>query len=193
MGSFKKFLNEQEDLLKEINAILDDMCESDLDDFGYALYFEFFEDEPGEEDDLALFERSDVDEMISILGPDMYEFILDLLEEMPVSDDEDDQEDEFDSGNDDMEDSDGDGDVSEGVGRRMIQKNMNRKKRKFMKNSKAMMRRTKAARKKLARKNRAKKKRYYRANKVKIAAYQKSRAAAIKKGKHKVKLRRAAG
>lgn len=192
MGSFKKFLSEAEDYLAMINAILDQLDDEEIDEFGYVLYSDFFdteeeeetsaedntEDETGEEDEAdEPFTRADVDEMIQVLGSELYLAILELL-------DEDDggewagEEDE---------------DLEEGVTRRMVAKNMNRKKRKFMKNSKAMMRKTKAVRKRLARKNRAKKKRYYRANKVKIAAYQKSRASAIKKGKHKVKLRRAAG
>jgi hypothetical protein len=192
MGSFKNFLAEAEDYLAMINTILDQLDDEELDEFGYVLYTDFFdteeEEEPsaednaegetGEEDEAdEPFTRADVDEMIQVLGPDLYLAVLELL-------DEDDgtewagEEDE---------------DLEEGVTRRMIAKNMNRKKRKFMKNSKAMMRKTKAVRKRLARKTKAKRRRYYRANKVKIAAYQKSRASAIKKGKHKVKLRRAAG
>ena len=192
MGSFKKFLSETEDYLAMINAILDQLDDEEIDEFGYVLYADFFdteeEDEPsaednaegetGEEDEVdEPFTRADVDEMIQVLGSELYPSILELL-------DEDDggewagEEDE---------------DLEEGITRRMVAKNMNRKKRKFMKNSKAMMRKTKAVRKRLARKTKAKRKRYYRANKVKIAAYQKSRASAIKKGKHKVKLRRAAG
>ena len=192
MGSFKKFLSEAEDYLAMINSILDQLDDEELDEFGYVLYTDFFdteeeeespaednaEGETGEEDEAdEPFTRADVDEMIQILGVEMYSSILELL-------DEEDGEDWAGEEEDDLE---------EGVTRRMVAKNMNRKKRKFMKNSKAMMRRTKAVRKRLARKTKAKRRRYYRANKVKIAAYQKSRSAAIKKGKHKVKLRRAAG
>lgn len=192
MGSFKKFLSEAEDYLAMINAILDQLDDEEIDEFGYVLYSDFFdteeeeetsaedntEDETGEEDEAdEPFTRADVDEMIQVLGSELYLAILELLDEDDGS--------EW-AGEEDE-------DLEEGVTRRMVAKNMNRKKRKFMKNSKAMMRKTKAVRKRLARKNRAKKKRYYRANKVKIAAYQKSRASAIKKGKHKVKLRRAAG
>jgi hypothetical protein len=84
-------------------------------------------------------------------------------------------------------------DLDEGVSRIMKQRNMNRKKRKYMSTSRAKLRRTAAQRKRANRMNKNKRKRYYRANKQKIAAYQKSRRAAIKKGKHKVKIRRSAG
>lgn len=192
MGSFKKFLSEAEDYLAMINAILDQLDDEEIDEFGYVLYSDFFdteeeeetstedntEDETGKEDEAdEPFTRADVDEMIQVLGSELYLAILELLDE----------EDGHEWAGEEDED------LEEGVTRRMVAKNMNRKKRKFMKNSKAVMRKTKSVRKRLARKNRAKKKRYYRANKVKIAAYQKSRASAIKKGKHKVKLRRAAG
>lgn len=80
--------------------------------------------------------------------------------------------------------------LEEGVTRRMIVKNMNRKKRKFMAKTKADMRRTVAQRKKENRLNRAGRKRYYRANKQKIASYQATRKVAMSKGKHIKKLRK---
>lgn len=176
MGSFKTYLQENEDKLQQICDILDGLSEEEIDELGYVLYSEFFDaDEEFEEEDE--FEIDDVKDMVQALGAEFYDDILDLLE--PEDLDLDDTE--------DLEN------VEEGVGRRMLTKNFNRKKRKFMATSKAQLRRTKVKRKQDARKTKAARKRYYRANKVKIAAYQKSRAAAIKKGKHKVKVRRAAG
>lgn len=170
MGNFSKYLKENEEQLALINDILVDMDEEEIDEFGYVLYVEFFEEddiESLEDDDFSFFSIEDVQEMITILGSDMYDYILDLL-------DEESEEDEMD----------------EAVSRRMKTSNMNRKKRKFMSNTKADLRKTKAVRKKAARLSRADRKRYYRANKKKIISYQKSRGDAIKKGKHKVKLRR---
>jgi len=83
--------------------------------------------------------------------------------------------------------------INEGVSKRMMAKRFNRKKRKFMKTSAAELRRTQTIRKRENRAGRAGRLRYYRANKVKLAAYQKSRSDAIKKGKHKIKLRRKTG
>lgn len=49
MGSFKQFLVENEEFLEQINAILDEMDEEEIDEFGEYLYNEFFEDEPVDE------------------------------------------------------------------------------------------------------------------------------------------------
>jgi hypothetical protein len=203
MGKFKKFLMEEEstdngvdtevdletlsadELLQLIKDQLADMDEDEIYAFAYVLYYEFFEDDTNQEDDYTDFDIEDVNDMIGALGAEMYIDILDLL----LPSDEDDNEMEDDEDTDSYEDGDG---LGEGVSRRMKGRNMNRKRRKFMKISKSMLRRTKVKRKQMARKNRAKAKRYYRANKVKIASYQKSRSTAIKKGKHKVKLRRPA-
>jgi hypothetical protein len=232
---FSKFLQENEDLLAKINAILDELDEDEMEDFGEALYYEFFDDEDTDEDDYDFFDRSDVDEMIKELGAGSYEDILDMLEEIEDEDDEDDELEEsspieelkkliskklwhknYAKAIEMMKDTgksaadvakmvlhvdarelqkayDGLNEaLLEGVSRVMKSTNKNRKKRKFMSNTKADMRRTKAQRKKDARSNRSKRKRYYRANKTKVAAYQKSRRSAIKKGSHKVKIRRSA-
>lgn len=174
MGQFKQYLRENEDLLQKINDELAEMDEDEIDEFGYVLYAEFFdEDEPTEEMDF--FSIEDIQDMIAELGPDFYEDILDMIEDEDEDEDEEDEE------------------MDEGVSRMMKAGNKNRKKRKFMSKSAAELRRTKAARKKDNRANRAERKKYYRANKAKIAAYQKSRASAIAKGSHKVKLRRKAG
>jgi len=186
MGSFKKFLNESEETLVLINSILNGMHAEEIDDLGYVLYKDFFAEDEEDLDDLDLFTIDDVNEMIEDLGSEMYDAILDMLSvidddhEVPVSHEQS-------PGN--VEESE---DLDEAVSRRMKVGQMNRKKRKFMKNTKADMRKTKAQRKKKARQDRTKRKRHYRANKQKIASYQKSRSVAIKKGKHKTKLRRTA-
>jgi hypothetical protein len=258
MGSFKKFLTENEELLTQIMDIVDGLDEEELEEFGEYLYYEFFDDEESDEDDYDFFDVEDVKSMINELGQEFYEDILDMLEEIEDEsdddeEDEEDEEDELEEGSPlqdlkkmigkklwhknyavalDMmkktgksaadvarmilhvdarelqtaydrlneacgtcpnpDDCDICDDLDEGISRIMKTKNMNKKKRKFMATSKAELRKTKVKRKQAARKNKAKAKRYYKANKKKIAAYQKSRAAAIKKGKHKVKMRRKA-
>lgn len=166
---FKDYLNsiKENDLLQQIKDVLIELSEEEMDEFGWYLYSEFFDcDEDCDEDEFTI---DDIMSMLSEIDEDIYEDILDMLEV-----------DEFD-------DSD---EMSEAISRRMNISNMNRKKRKFMSISKTKLRQQQAARKRANRSNRVARKRYYRANKQKIAAYQKSRAAAIKTGKHKVKIRR---
>jgi vacuolar-type H+-ATPase subunit I/STV1 len=179
MGSFKKYLSENEDLLSQINHELAELNADELDTLGYIIYNELFDmDDEDESDEVEDFKLEDIQAMIAELGPEFYQDILDMLEEI---EDDSEEEEEDDSEEDDLE---------EGVSRTMKQKNFNRKKRKFMSNSKADMRKSKAKRKQDARASKSKRKRYYRANKAKIASYQKTRSDAIKKGKHKVKKRR---
>ncbi len=83
-----------------------------------------------------------------------------------------------------------DEELDEKVARIMKKKNMNRKKRLFQKKNKSQLRRGKNARKIQARKDKPKRKRNFRKNKKKIQGYRKTRAKAIKKGTHKVRLRR---
>lgn len=246
-----QFIKESEENLEKIMNIIQDMDEEELDEFGAALYYEFFDDEESEEDDYDSFGLEDVESMIKELGSNFYEDVLDLLDE--VEDDEeldesskmsdikqdkktgeyfvkntnitfwapnsyggtigkdgkkywsikvDNEEVHTIKGGDNSQENvfdyvldlaNGKIKLNEAVSRIMKQKNMNRKKRKFMSLSKAKLRQSAAARKKKNRMTKAARKRYYRANKQKIAAYQKSRRSAIKKGKHKVKLRRSAG
>ena len=192
MGSFKNFIQESEDLLSIIYKLLDNLTEEEIDEFGYFLYTEFFEDDPKEDEEDDLFTLDDVKIMIKNLGTEMYEDIIYFLtpEEFDIEDgtyyiELDDI--------DDVKDIYSDNSVDEGVSRILIAKNYNRKKRKFMKLSKAALRKTVAIRKRKARKTLAKRKRYYRANKSKIASYQKSRARAMIKGKHFKKLRKRSG
>lgn len=72
----------------------------------------------------------------------------------------------------------------------MLQKNINRKAKKFYTNSVADLLRTKAERKRNNIMNRSKRRIARAANKVKIAKYKKDWAAKVKKGVQKVKLRR---
>ncbi len=187
MGKFKDFLSEQSEddivvdldtlssveLLKIINDELSQMDEEEINLFGYVLYNEFFDDEETAEDDYEDFTLEDVQAMIAELGAEFYADIADLL----LPDEESDDEEE---------------DIDEAVGRIMKRKNMNRKKRKFFKKTKAELRKGLAARRKANRLNKAKRKKYFRVNKKRIAMYQKSRATAIKKGRHIKKVRRGA-
>ena len=179
MGTFKDFLAEEENLLAQISALVHSMDEEELNDFGNYLYDEFFA-EDGEDPSWEEYSEEDIQDMIAELGDDMYEYIFDMLS--------------WEDSEDNAEQKAGeDNEMDEGVSRIMKTSNMNRKKRKFMGVSKAELRRTKAVRKKEARLSRAERKRSYRANKAKIKSYQASRNKAIKKGKHIVKLRKAAG
>lgn len=197
MGKFKDFLSEQSEddivvdldtlssveLLKIINDELSQMDEEEINLFGYVLYNEFFDDEETAEDDYEDFTLEDVQAMIAELGAEFYADIADLLLPDEESDDEE---------SDDEEEDDEEEDIDEAVGRIMKRKNMNRKKRKFFKKTKAELRKGLAARRKANRLNKAKRKKYFRVNKKRIAMYQKSRATAIKKGRHIKKVRRGA-
>lgn len=179
-GGFKEFLSESSecceydeettDLKMQIEIELSELSDEELDEFGSVLHGEFFDEDDGFEDDV--YTREDIDVMIAELGEEFFEDILDMLEE--------------------IEDEEMDEEMDEAVSRRMKSQNRNRKKRKFMQTSRAELRRTKQKRKIQARKTKQARKRYYRANKNKIKNYQKSRAEAIKKGTHKVKVRRKA-
>lgn len=155
------------EILDMINKELSEMDEDEIEEFGYVLYYEFFDDEETDADDYSDFTLADVQLMIDELGEEMYEEILDLLDEL----DEDEE-------------------LDEAVSRRLKTGNRNRKKRKFMSTSKAELRRGKQKRKIQLRRTKQDRKRYYRKNKNKIKQYQQSRADAIKKGTHKVKVRR---
>jgi len=173
MLEFKKFVEVTEQKERLIAEILAQLSEDEIDEFGEVLYTEFFSsDSESEESEDYFFGLEDVQQMVSSLGAGMLDDILDLLDE----DDELPEE-----------------DLDESFSRVMKKSRMNRKTRKFMTKSKAELRKTKAQRKRSNRENKAKRKRTYRANKTKIKAYQKSRSAAIKKGTHKVKLRRKSG
>jgi len=235
--SFIEFLNEgceydeeTTDLRMQIDIELSELSDEELDEFGSVLHGEFFDEDDNFEDDV--YTREDIDVMISELGEEFFEDILDMLEEiedleekaphheiktffnkmlmkknymMALDHMKNSGKNAADSAKifkgvdarelqrmydgmiaEDIED------LEEAVSRRMKAQNRNRKKRKFMQTSRAELRRTKQKRKIQARKTKQSRKRYYRANKNKIKNYQKSRADAIKKGTHKVKVRRKA-
>jgi len=96
MGSFKSFLAENEDLFQQITDILDELSEDEIDELGYVLYSDFFTDTDDVEDDedIQEFSKEDVIDMIKELGPDMYEAILEMLEDDDEDDDEEDDDDE---------------------------------------------------------------------------------------------------
>ena len=170
-------------LFNEIQNLLDHMSDDEIDEFGAFLAVEFF-DTPEEDIEEVYFDINNVVEMIKELGEESYGFILELLlpDDFEASDDSDYTEIEYDLG-----------DLEEAVGRVLKTANINRKKRKFFKKTAAVLRREKAARMKQNRLTKASRKAYRRVNAAKLKAYQKSRKTFIKKGSHKVKIRRKAG
>ena len=170
-------------LFNEIQNLLDHMSDDEIDEFGAFLAVEFF-DTPEEDIEEVYFDINNVIEMIKELGEESYGFILELL--LP-----DDFEASNDSGYTEVEYNLED--LEEAVGRVLKTTNINRKKRKFFKKSAAVLRREKAARMKQNRLTKASRKAYRRVNAAKLKAYQKSRKTFIKKGAHKVKIRRKAG
>ena len=173
-------------LFNEIQNLLDHMSDDEVDEFGAFLAVEFF-DTPEEDIEDVYFDINNVIEMIKELGEESYGFVLELLlpDDFEVSDDSNYTEVEYDLG--DLED------LEEAVGRVLKTANINRKKRKFFKKTAAVLRREKASRMKKNRLTKASRKAYRRVNAAKLKAYQKSRKTFIKKGSHKVKIRRKAG
>lgn len=179
-------------LFNEIQNLLDHMSDDEVDEFGAFLAVEFF-DTPEEDIEEVYFDINNVVEMIKELGEESYGFILELLlpDDFEASDDSGYTEVEYNL--DDLKDSDDSDELEEAVGRVLKTTNINRKKRKFFKKSAAVLRREKAARMKQNRLTKASRKAYRRVNAAKLKAYQKSRKTFIKKGAHKVKIRRKAG
>lgn len=170
-------------LFNEIQNLLDHMSDDEVDEFGAFLAVEFF-DTPEEDIEDVYFDINNVTEMIKELGEESYGFVLELLlpDDFEASDDSNYTEVEYDLG-----------DLEEAVGRVLKTANINRKKRKFFKKTAAVLRREKASRMKKNRITKASRKAYRRVNAAKLKAYQKSRKTFIKKGAHKVKIRRKAG
>jgi len=169
-----------DDYLEDINLMYDEiieelkeMDEDEVSDFGAVLYTEFFGDEyDGEYEEVVSnisdyhFTYEEVLELINKMGLDSFDIVLDLLQ------DEDDY------------------DTNEGVSKKMKISNYNKKKKKYQKKSAAEIKRGKRMAKIAYKKNKINIKKYRTKNKAKTKAYQKSRREAIKKGVHKVKLRR---
>jgi len=193
---FKQFLREEfegdnetitkgietiESPLSKIKTILSTMDSHELNEFGFWLYNEVFdddniedddddddniEDDDDDDDDDDDFDYDEIVELITSLDSEDLSYVLYMLE-----DDEDDEE------------------IDE-VAVKFLAKNRNHKKNKKFTLSKAKFRAGKAARKKENRKNKIQRKKNYRRNKIKIKKYQKSYNAAVKSGKHIKKVRR---
>lgn len=156
------------------------------------LHFEFYDTEPDVQDEYETFTLSDLLYLVLELleeGLD-YDDILDLIEFeevwSPLSDSEQNFiqdvvqnlfEDELDE-------------LDEAIKPRFTSKQHNKKRRKFMQKSKAQLNREKVKRRQQNRLNKQKRKQYYRKNKNKIKLYQKQYRKAVKKGTHRVKVRR---
>ena len=178
-------------LYLEIHNILQTLSDDEVDEFGAFLSVEFF-DATEEDIDGVYFDIENVEEMIIELGEESYEMILDLLLPEDFNSSDDSEYIEFLDSDYDTEELE-DEDMSEGVGRIMKIKKLNKKKRKFFTKSAATLRKERAKRVRKNRETRASRKAYRRVNKAKLKAYQKSRGTFIKKGRHFKKIRRQAG
>lgn len=169
--NFNDFIAEEEDSdflqFDEVQFLvyqkLEELTEDELDELGYYIYTEYYDD--CEDADDLTFGREDIDCMIAELG-EYSEDLFDDLYEMLFEEDPE----TF--------------DITEAVGRRFLAKNRKRKKNRRFKNGKtvAQKRREKILNKVKNRKTRAQRKRYYRKNKQKIASYMKSYNQAVKSG-----------
>ena len=171
--NFNDFIAEEEDSdflqFDEVQFLvyqkLEELTEDELDELGYYIYTEYYDDVE-DADDLS-FGREDIDCMISELGEyseDLFDDLFEILfEEDPES---------F--------------DFTEAVGGRFLAKNRQKRKNRRFKNRKtvAQKRREKILNKVKNRKNRAQRRRYYRKNKQKIASYLKSYNQEVKSGRH---------
>lgn len=183
MSKFKEFLNEMENseesfdsLKQQALDIIDSLSEEEIDELGSALVDLFFDvDQESQFNEEDYFEKEDVLDLIDMLIADDESLIYDVLDLLEFEDMEDDCELEYDS------------EIYEGVAKRFVNKKRGRR---FVSKTKSELRKGLAQRKKDNRVNRMSRKQYYRKNKAKIAAYQKTRAAAIKSGKHTPKKRK---
>lgn len=155
-----------------------------------TLHSEFYDTEPVQ-DEYEAFTLSDLLYLVLELldeGLD-YDDILDLIEFDDVWSPLSDIEQNFiqDVVQDLYEDSD---ELSEAIKPRFTSKQHNKKRRKFMQKSKAQLNREKVKRRQMNRLNKQKRKQYYRKNKNKIKLYSKQYRKAVKKGTHRVKVRR---
>lgn len=174
-----------------LTELLDSLSEDDLDYLGLLLYFYFdeaYSDDDWLDDDVDYsFTTRDIIGLVYSAGTDALDAIDFILNYESDVEDELDIQVLFDKLDDYLEDSET---LSEaGISKRMKITNMN-KALKYMTNTKAKLRATAGERRKKNRKNRQKNRKNYRINKRKLVMYQKSRRAAIKKGKHQVKKRR---
>lgn len=188
---FSEFIRESDEIdelsperRKELDDLFLELTDEEIDHLGQIM-FAYFSDEDEEEDDEyqeAEFDVDGLNAMIDAIGSDSYNAIATI-----ISSESETLEDIFSEIDSIIE---VDCEVSEAlVSKRMKVANMNRA-RKFMAVTKAKLRATKASRRVQLRKTKHKRKAKYRKNKHRIKAYAKSRATAIKSGKHMVKRRR---
>lgn len=193
---FSEFIRESDEfdeLSPERRGELDDLFlelkDDEIDYLGQILfaYFSDFEDFEDLEDfsDEVEFNLDDLNAMVNAIGSDSYDAIATI-----ISSESENLEDIFNEIDAIIEVDYDISEVSEAlISKRMKVANMN-KTRKFMATTKAKLRATAANRRVQLRKTKHKRKAKYRKNKHRIKAYAKSRAAAIKSGKHTVKRRR---
>ena len=188
---FSEFLKESEydelspERRQELDELFMELSDEEIDHLGQIL-FSYFSDEDEDFEDLeAEFDLDDLNDMINAIGSDSYIAIDTILN--TEFDELEDIFNEIDSIIEvDFEISES---IVEAIAKRMKVKDMN-KSRKFMAITKAKLRAGKANRRVQLRKTKHKRRAMYRKNKRRIKAYQKSRATAIKSGKHTVKRRR---
>lgn len=194
---FSEFIRESEEIdelsperRKELDELFLELTDEEIDHLGQIMFAYFSDEEDDDEDDddeeypEAEFDVDALNAMIDAIGSDSYNVIATI-----ISSESETLEDIFDE-----IDSIIDVDLTESllealVSKRMKVGNMNRA-RVFMKVTRAKLRATKANRRVQLRKTKHKRKAKYRKNKHRIKAYAKSRATAIKSGKHIVKRRR---
>lgn len=190
--TFSEFIRESEEIdelsperRKELDELFLELTDEEIDHLGQIMFAYFSDFEDFEETEIATdeaeFDLDDLNAMINAIGSDSYSAIATI-----ISSESESLEDIFNEIDSIIEI---DYEVSEAISKRMKVGNMN-KSRKFMALTKAKLRATAANRRVQLRKTKHKRRAKYRKNKHRIKAYAKSRAAAIKSGKHIVKRRR---
>ena len=188
----------------EVEQHLKSQTVEDINALGFHLYHDFFSDEDESEDNSEdnspdeMYFSDDVIEMLKTFNTEsqldfinvvnyIYDFLSDVKGSMEA----------YASHNSAQVNEDNSNDLPnspiislfEKVSGRMSKKSMNKKKRLFVAKSVAQLRQERSGRRLKNRLNRTKRVRYAKANKRKLSKYAKSRASAIKSGKHNVKLR----
>lgn len=167
---------------KELDDLFLELTDEEIDHLGQIMFAYFSDFEDFEDCSDETFDLDDLNAMVNAIGSDSYNVIATI-----ISSESETLEDIFDEIDSIIE---VDYEVSEAlISKRMKVGNMNRT-RVFMATTKAKLRATAANRRVQLRKTKHKRKAKYRKNKHRIKAYAKSRAAAIKSGKHIVKRRR---
>lgn len=168
---------------QELDELFMELADEEIDYLGQILFSYFSDEDDDDEYPEAEFDVDDLNSLINAIGSDSYAAIDTILNSEAET-----LEDIFDEIDSiigvDLTES-----ILEAIAKRMKVRDMN-KSRKFMAVTKAKLRATKANRRVQLRKTKHKRRAAYRKNKRRIKAYQKSRADAIKSGKHIVKRRR---